>query len=391
MQNLPVVNSINSAEVIHLGERGKPPVAKEDFTLAIQEYCLKRSFEAALCREEIGRLEKFARVDAQRKSLLINMSRYYRDNPRADVAPGVLTLITLLSDNDKGACTLSQAQMGIILYRTRTAIAEAVTRLKASELVRSINGKATSYPTIPRVVAKNYNHVIWVVDALKNVATCPVEPTGRNLSRRADTCSIPVPSRRQVNVATCPVEGGQPVPSTGHNFTTLNSTTLNNERERICEESKTLPAKVAAAIATGIVAATASMPAAANLPDPIPVVRPAPMSLPELTEKMLDAAGPALANPAGSPSLLMFSEQSRWLSGGCDIELDILPAIRARSAKAPPASIRSWSYFTQAVADARARRIAPMPSGNTQKSVGQAESASDMLAKYRKIYDGVIF
>lgn len=249
MQNLPVVNSINSAEVIHLGERGKPPVVKEDFTLAIQEYCLKRSFEDALCREEIGRLEKFARVDAQRKSLLVNTSRYYRDNPRADVAPGVLTFITLLSDNDRGACTLSQAQMAIVLYRTRTTIAEAVTRLRASGLVRSVNGKAMSYPTIPRVVARDYNHVVWVVDALKNVATCPVDPTGRNLSRRADTCSIPVPSKRQVNVATCRVEGGQPVGSTGHNFT----------KEEFKKEERGIAA-VAAAIAMGL---SAAIPAAA--------------------------------------------------------------------------------------------------------------------------------
>jgi hypothetical protein len=59
----------------------------------------------------------------------------------------------------------------------------------------------------------------------------------------------------------------------------------------------------------------------------------------------------------------VLSEPSRWLANGCDLEKDILPVIRARAAKAPHGSIRSWGYFTQAVADAKAAREAPMPEG----------------------------
>jgi hypothetical protein len=90
---------------------------------------------------------------------------------------------------------------------------------------------------------------------------------------------------------------------------------------------------------------------------------------------MLDAGGKAFANPAGSMGLLTFSEQARWLADGCDIELDILPTIRARTAKASPGSIRSWSYFTQAIADAKAARLTPMPTGQAARQTsGSAKS-----------------
>jgi hypothetical protein len=249
-----------AANVIPMHGRGS--ISKAEMIASIQEFCMKRNFEDALSREEIGRLEKFDRVDAQRKSLLINMSHYYRDNPRADVAPGVLTIITLMSDNDKGACTMSQAQMAIILYRQRTTIAEAVTRLKASQVVRSVNGKAMSYPTIPRSVTQSYNHVVWVAEALKTVATCPVEPTGQNLSRGADSSNIPVPSKQQVALPTCRVEASEPVGSTGHNFTKENS----------LEERGKAPSGVMGKVAAVVAAGLAGMPMAAAA-EPHPVER----------------------------------------------------------------------------------------------------------------------
>jgi uncharacterized protein YdaU (DUF1376 family) len=82
-----------------------------------------------------------------------------------------------------------------------------------------------------------------------------------------------------------------------------------------------------------------------------------------LLEALQDAAGPAIANPAACPGLLMTAPISGWIEQGYDLQKDILPAIRARSARAAPGTIRSWSYFTQAVADAKASRTAPMPKG----------------------------
>lgn len=88
-----------------------------------------------------------------------------------------------------------------------------------------------------------------------------------------------------------------------------------------------------------------------------------PASANDLSEKLIEAGGQGLANPASSPGLLVLSEPQRWLAAGCDLKLDILPTITARSANARPGSIRSWSFFTQAIADAKATRETPMPAG----------------------------
>lgn len=57
-------------------------------------------------------------------------------------------------------------------------------------------------------------------------------------------------------------------------------------------------------------------------------------------------------------------EVGRWLAEGCDLNLDVLPTIRAamqrRGSQGPPNSPR---YFANAVANAKAARLAPMPEG----------------------------
>ncbi len=242
-------------------------LTKEQFTDAICLWCKTRNADEVLSREEIGRMQKFDRVDAQRKSLIINLSNFYRDHPRADVAPGVLTLVTFLSDNEKGACQMSQAQMAAVLHRTRTTIAEAVSRLKTSGLMASVNGKAMSFPAIPRAVAASYNHMIWATDALKIAATCPVEPTGSDLSRRADSNKPPVPSKQQVQSDTCRVEAPEPVGSTGHNFTNRTSQEDSlGARPRECGASDIGIGRAAAALAAGMAAAV--LPAAAAPSEP---------------------------------------------------------------------------------------------------------------------------
>lgn len=59
------------------------------------------------------------------------------------------------------------------------------------------------------------------------------------------------------------------------------------------------------------------------------------------------------------PSLLTFSEPIQWVSAGCDIDADILPALRTIAARGK--AVRSWSYCSAAVFEARDRRIAPAP------------------------------
>lgn len=361
-------------------DRANVPAVREEYAQAIHVWCRTRDIAEALTREEIGAMQKFDRVDAHRKSLIINLSTFYRDNPRADVAPGVLTLVTFLSDNDKGACQMSQEQMALVLHRTRTTVAEAVTRLKASGLMRSVNGRALAYPTIQRAVTRSYNHLVWITDALKTAPTCLVEPTG-NLSGRADRgTSTPVPPKRQVIAPTCRVEAEAPVGSTRHNFTKENSlkeTTLQRERE-----SRML----SKALASGIAVAASALPLAAAPIDPPAIVQPVKLSLAQMTDRMMDAAGVVLKNPAGSMGLLSFSELQRWLVAGCDFETDILQTIRASAAKLiaqnKHGTIGTWAYFTPSIADAKAARTAPMPEGRPPSPT--------RAAKYDRLYDDVL-
>lgn len=45
----------------------------------------------------------------------------------------------------------------------------------------------------------------------------------------------------------------------------------------------------------------------------------------------------------------------------CDLQADVLPTIRARSARAPPGTVKSWDFFTEAICEARDRRLSGAP------------------------------
>lgn len=75
----------------------------------------------------------------------------------------------------------------------------------------------------------------------------------------------------------------------------------------------------------------------------------------EALERQLREAGGAALDPT-STALMVLSEPLRWLAGGCDLEADILPVVRALAGRKPPASIRTWLFFEAAVIEARDRR-----------------------------------
>lgn len=107
-------------------------------------------------------------------------------------------------------------------------------------------------------------------------------------------------------------------------------------------------------------APSASLPTSGPLPGPFP----GPASEPDgetLGRELADAAGRALAMSASAPGLIVLSEPINWIANGCDLQADILPTIRARCSRARPSSIRSWSYFTEAVYQARDNRLKPAP------------------------------
>lgn len=75
-----------------------------------------------------------------------------------------------------------------------------------------------------------------------------------------------------------------------------------------------------------------------------------------------------------APSLMMCSDIAGWLQRGADPNLDIIPTVRARvanhrsKARGP---IKSWSYFTESVDEARMRRTAPAAKASPHPQSGQ--------------------
>lgn len=89
---------------------------------------------------------------------------------------------------------------------------------------------------------------------------------------------------------------------------------------------------------------------------------PAPGQRSQIVEACLAAAGAGLADPAKTPSLHLTAPRiAAAIAAGCDLESDILPVIRARTAKARASPIAVWGYFEPAWLDARNERLRPMP------------------------------
>lgn len=72
--------------------------------------------------------------------------------------------------------------------------------------------------------------------------------------------------------------------------------------------------------------------------------------------EIYEAAG--ITDETKTPGLLVLSEPINWLSSGCDLDADVLPTLRALSARK---QITNWRYCTNAVFEARDRRLAPPP------------------------------
>lgn len=95
----------------------------------------------------------------------------------------------------------------------------------------------------------------------------------------------------------------------------------------------------------------------------------APVDLVDLRERLIAAAGDGLAQIAAAPNLLNVSVPSQWLADGCDLDLDVVPAVQAVAAKAVKRgeTIHSWVYFNDAVRKARAVRLLPQPAPTERK------------------------
>ncbi|WP_435257262.1 helix-turn-helix domain-containing protein [Thioclava sp. FR2] len=72
----------------------------------------------------------------------------------------------------------------------------------------------------------------------------------------------------------------------------------------------------------------------------------------------LAACGEGMAPAARAAITATTATIGAWLKAGCDLELDVLPVITERTAKPRGSPIRTWDYFSQAIAARHAKRTA---------------------------------
>jgi hypothetical protein len=372
----------------HFGEQGgqvipfsgnRDLVSQEDLTAAVQLWRFERDLSEALTREELGAMKMMQRFDAQRKALLLGFAMYLRKHPRSDVAMGVYLVQTLLSDNDRGVSTVSQPTLAKLFGRSVSSIGDAQKRLKDDGLIVMGRGRyAGATPVIPRFVTEQYNHLTWIVGALANdekPVNLPAPPVDCQSTGPTGGLSQSTSQTRGLKVVNQPVEGGsinRPDPMQLHS-----------------KNSNTILHRAASVVATGIATAMGSLPAAA-LPLPPPSIsQPAEqISMRDLSDKLFEAAGNAMNRTI--VTLEVMSTPRGWLANGCDIELDILPTVRAIAARRPPQSLKTWGYFTDAIADAKAKRTAPMPEGRARPALtqytGRKKTVDEMSAEEYRLH-----
>lgn len=101
---------------------------------------------------------------------------------------------------------------------------------------------------------------------------------------------------------------------------------------------------------------------------------------PNLSDKLCEAAG--ITDETKSVGLLVLSEPLNWIENGCDLELDILPAIRSRARP----GITSWAYFRKPVYEAKAAREAPPPKvSGVSKTNGSGSVVSIAMQELREM------
>lgn len=87
----------------------------------------------------------------------------------------------------------------------------------------------------------------------------------------------------------------------------------------------------------------------------------------DLSDRLIKACNGALDNPVNCMGLLSVATPVMWLKQGCDLELDVIPTLTAAGKKHHGKRIRSWSYFTPMVAEAKANREAGLPAVGSAK------------------------
>lgn len=136
--------------------------------IAISEWVGKRRREEALHRSQIADLSGLDRALTLRHSGLDIIQDFYRSNPQSDAAPGVAILVTTLSDNSNGACSVSIARIAQFLGRSERAISDCVKRLEEGGqiFVERIPGVGNfMWPVVNPVFAEYRDAITIVLDS----------------------------------------------------------------------------------------------------------------------------------------------------------------------------------------------------------------------------------
>jgi len=105
-----------------------------------------------------------------------------------------------------------------------------------------------------------------------------------------------------------------------------------------------------------------------------------------LRKRLLEAGGTAI-NEA-HPGFMVLAEPIGWLDSGCDLEMDIVPAIQKTVRAKCTGRIASWRYFSASVCEARDARLRPLPFPAAQREAPRTPHWRDELAtKSRRITD----
>lgn len=186
-------------QVIDLVER------RERFIAQIGEFVRRRNAADALSRPELGGLPSLARLQSQRQSILDNIAHYYAHNSNADVALGVVALVTFYSDNNAGCCTMSVETMARYLSRTRRAVQEAIGRCERDQIIFSeaVPGATTRrWPYVYRGFGDTKDPLAWLLE----VRAPSVEPgkPGRPRRQNAPEASFaPIPGHENTPAGNC--------------------------------------------------------------------------------------------------------------------------------------------------------------------------------------------
>lgn len=96
-----------------------------------------------------------------------------------------------------------------------------------------------------------------------------------------------------------------------------------------------------------------------------------------LSDRLCEAAG--ITDATKTAGLLSLSDPLNWLANGCDLDADILPTLRRVASGRT--GIRSWSYFSQAVFEARDRRLAPGPAVSSNNQPSRRASVAEIAMR----------